>query len=442
MKGETTMKSTKYNDQYFNILRTLLKKLNNGKDNLVLSPFSLMMLLAIAADATAGDTRDEIAKILCGDMDYEEVKETLSAIQSQLTKDDTLRSANAVIVREDYKSGIVEGYEDRLTRLFGGKLFAVKDIIPAVNAWVNEQTKGMIPKVVDDSMSDMLFSLINAITFEAEWEEEYEDADVINDDFTNADGTVSRVKMLRSYERTYLENKAFTGFVKPYKDTGFSYVALLPKKKGAVSDKAIKALDPLSFCVNPEAVVTAIMPEFTCEFDENMTSLFQELGMKTVFTEKADFSPFATDWLKAKAIIHKAHIEVDRKGTKAAAVSGIAGDAGALPDFDIEYKTVKLDRPFVYAIVYNDSGLPVFVGTINHLDALTGDDLMTEEEMWALQEDLFSQMMGEKYDGYFECTSGTPESAFYKRIRTACLMRDGKELRKIANEVSDYLKLK
>ena len=434
------MKTTEYNGKYFGFLRTLLKRLQNGKDNIVFSPFSLLTLLAIAADATDGKTREEITQVLCGDMDYVEVKETLSMLQKQITQDHTLRSANAVIVREDHKRGIIDGYEDRLAKQFDGQLFATKDMVAAVNSWVNEQTKGMIPEIADESMKAMLFSLINAITFEAEWEEEYEDTDILNEDFTNADGTVSRVKMLKSCESTYIENKSFEGFAKPYKNTGFSYVALMPKKKGPVSDKAIKALEPGSFRVNQEAVVTVTMPEFTCAFDGDMTSLFNDLGIKTLFTEKADFSPLSTEWLKAQAIIHKAHIEVDRKGTKAAVVSFMPGEAGAAPDLSIEYKDIKLDRPFIYAIVHNDTSLPIFIGTINHMETLSGEDLMTEEEMWDLEEDLCSQLLGEDYDGVFDFDRNSPEYRFYERIRCASVKHDGKELRKIADEIAEYLK--
>ena len=437
------MDKGKYNDKYFELLRTLLIKLNNGKDNTVFSPFSVMMLLAIAADATTGKTREEITNAICGDMNFEELKETIASLQKKITKDESLRSASAVIVREDIGQSIVKGYEERLEKDFNGKLFAAKDMVSAVNSWVNDKTNGRIPAVADDSMKDMLFSLINAIAFEAEWEREYEDTDIINDDFTNADGTVSRVKMLESGEGTYLENKAFEGFIKPYKDSGFSYVALLPKRNnGRVTDNAVKSLDPASFRVNPEAIVEVIMPEFSCSLDEKLTPFLSELGIKIIFTNKADFSPLSTEWLKGGMIIHKARIEVDRNGTKAAAVSFMPGFAGAAPDMSIEYRQIRLDRPFIYAVVHNNTGLPIFVGTINHLEPLTGDDLMTNEEMWAFEEKLISQLQGAEYDGIFELGRDTDEYEYYKRIRTACVKHDGKEMRKLADEVADFLKNK
>lgn len=434
------MNKIQYHDKYYETLRILLNKLTDekGERNTVFSPFSLMMLLAIAADATEGKTKEEITQVLCGKMDYDEFKEVIFAVQNELTKDESLHLANAVLVQEALQSTVTSGYADKLARQFDGELFAAQDMISAVNTWVNDKTNGMISNVANDSMKNMLFALVNAVSFEAEWEEEYEETDVINDDFTNADRSVSRVKMLKSGESTYLENQVFEGFVKPYKNSGFSYVALLPKKgEGAISEEDIQGIDPDSFRVNPDAIVSVTMPEFTCSFDEEMTPLFQELGIKTVFTEKADFAPLSSAWLKAQSIIHKAYIEVDRKGTKAVAVSFLPGEAGCLPTN--EFRDIKIDRPFVYAIVHNDTGLPIFVGTINHLETLTGDDLMTEEEMGKLFDDMCTRLQGEEFLGCFELGRDTPEYHFYERGRYALARNDGKELRKIAEEAEAFM---
>ncbi len=85
-----------------------------------------------------------------------------------------------------------------------------------------------------------------------------------------------------------------------------------------------------------------------------------------IFTDHADFSNMSTERLKLDSIIHKAKIEVNRQGTQAAAVTAGFGFAGCIPDFD-EIKEVILDRPFAYAIIHNETGLPVFVGTVNTL---------------------------------------------------------------------------
>ena len=79
-----------------------------------------------------------------------------------------------------------------------------------------------------------------------------------------------------------------------------------------------------------------------------------------------DFSNMSSADLKADSILHKAHIEVDRKGTKAAAVTSMVVVPGCAP-MEREYEEVCLDRPFVYAIMNNKTGLPVFTGITNQI---------------------------------------------------------------------------
>ena len=73
----------------------------------------------------------------------------------------------------------------------------------------------------------------------------------------------------------------------------------------------------------------------------------------------------SSEWLKMDSILHKAHIEVDRQGTKAAATSiGVIEVGRAL----LNYKTVLLDRPFIFAIMHNSTALPVFTGILNSIN--------------------------------------------------------------------------
>ena len=107
------------------------------------------------------------------------------------------------------------------------------------------------------------------------------------------------------------------------------------------------------------------LPEFRYDLSESLKELCESYGIQTIFSDHADFSPMSSEWLKVDDILHKAHIEVDRKGTKAAAVTAFMMVGAGLPDFDM--KRVILDRPFFYAIMHKSTGLPVFVGAVNAL---------------------------------------------------------------------------
>jgi len=361
------MNTTKYSTKYNEITRLLLERLAKDKknENIVFSPMSIVLLLGIVADAVQGKSRDEILGVIGGGFSFEELLTVLKEIQADATESGSLVSSNAVCIKDSISKSIRPEYKNRLKDTFDGKLFASADIVHDVNAWVKEKTNGMIENAADESMNHMLACLMNAIAFDAEWMEKYEDDDIHEDEFNNADGTLSEVQMLESSEDTYIEDEFFTGFVKPYKDKKYAFMALLPKKKSAsFLHRAVNQIDfskLLSEATYETVYVT--MPEYKYDFGEDLTGLFKDMGVSTLFTPEADFSPMSSEWLKVDSIVHKAHIEVDRKGTKAAAVTMAFVVAGCAPSMDL--KSVVLDRPFVYAIMNTETKLPVFVGLYN-----------------------------------------------------------------------------
>ena len=173
--------------------------------------------------------------------------------------------------------------------------------------------------------------------------------------------------MLSSTEHTYYEDEQCIGFRKPYRDEQFSFWAWLPRQKGRAGLK--KTVEGIDFSQLEELAVLerviVTMPEFTYDFSEELTELCRQLGIRTMFTPDADFSPMTSESLMVDSIVHKAHIEVDRKGTRAAAATAaFMVKAAAVPR---EPKVVCLDRSFIYAVVNTETGLPAFVGVCSQL---------------------------------------------------------------------------
>ena len=340
--------------------------LTNKGDNVIISPLSIIVLLAIAADSTDGNTRKEIAEVLKGILPYDATMGIISQIQKELSETGSLVSSNAAIVKKTIENSINPEYKDRIASKFGGELFCTDDVVYAVNSWVKEKTKGLIEQIVDESMAGTLMTLINAVSFEAEWEKEYCEDDIKEDEFRNADGSRSNVNMMFCKEYSYIENEFFTGFLKPYKNGDYSFMALLPKNdhNERIFRRAVEKID-FSGLYNSESCekVFVYLPEFKVESKAELTKLFTDMGINKIFSEEADFSPLSSEWLRADSIVHKARIEVDRKGTKAAAATAMLLAAGCVPRSNP--KIVRLDRPFIYAIMHNETGLPVFTGIMN-----------------------------------------------------------------------------
>ena len=351
-----------YEKEYNKITGELLERLNanNEGKNVIMSPMSIIMLLGILAESVGKDTRDEVIKVLGGKLSYEDVRDVLSKIQKDCMKTESLMSSNAVCVKEDIKDSILSDYIERLAETYDGKLFASSDMASDVNAWVEEKTRGMIKNAAGDSLKNVVACLMNAAAFEAEWEELYEKDYIYEEEFHNEDGSVVNVDMLHSKEYGWIENENLTGFIKSYKDEKYAFMALLPDE-GVSMKKVIKKLDFTGLFSNAEdEKVTVTMPEYKYDFGQDLTEICKELGIRSAFTPGADFSPMSTEWLRLDSIIHKAHIEVDRHGTKAAAVTMGMVMCGCAPM--MKQRIVILDRPFIYAIMDTETKLPIFAG--------------------------------------------------------------------------------
>ncbi len=170
----------------------------------------------------------------------------------------------------------------------------------------------------------------------------------------------------------YISGFGCTGFKKNYAGGAYSYVALLPEKGKSTSDflASLDGDDFLSLVNNSVKTGVEIkMPKYTLDYQLNMNDVLKKLGMKQAFDGgKADFSALGNmeggQNIFISRVVHKTHIEVDESGTRAAAVTAVEMKPTSFPVYE---KSVILDRPFVYAIVDNATGMPIFIGTVENL---------------------------------------------------------------------------
>ena len=343
--------------------------------NIVVSPVSILMLLAILAEATKGKAHQEIMNLIAKGLSEKNFPKTIAKMQwwlaFTLIGQENFVCANALYVKESLKDSIVPEFEKKLAN-YGGKLFASENCARDINKWVSKSTKGMIKKIIENPIDPLFIAaLMNAAAFQAVWHRLYWDENVFEEKFNNADGTISIVNMMKSKEDFYVEDDFFKGFIKPYNSCGYSFMALLPKKKGKKA--FVEALHNIDFVKlfkeRGRCIVHTKMPEFKCDYEVNLEDFCKDSGISTIFSEKADFSPFCKENILISEILHKAHIEVDRIGTRAAALT-YCGKKGALPVDYSKPKFVRLNRPFVYAIIHEETEIPVFAGTVGHIDSI------------------------------------------------------------------------
>ncbi len=353
--------------------------------NVLISPTSMMMAFGMLENGACGETLTQIENTF-GSIPVSEMNPIMYSMAQRFngSKDVKWNVANSVWFKEDGTVEVVPDFATAVKNYYGADIWMApfdESTLKDINGWVNDQTYGMIPTILDQIPDDARMYLINAMAFEGEWMNEYEKSDIIEGQyFTNYDNSTTEVTMLFSQEDNYFEIAGGTGFIRPYKGGEYSFVGILPEEGTSVEDFLAELAangDQFAEAIrNPEynsENVLVKIPEFEDDYFAEMSGILQAMGMELPFDpDNADLTGMvrATEAVDYNAyigrVLHKTYIKVDREGTRAAAVTAIETlDACAIEMEPPVY--VFLDRPFVYGIVDNATGLPVFLGTVNQL---------------------------------------------------------------------------
>lgn len=375
-KGEL---SDKFNMGYAGFTAELFKNsccddLANGK-NVLISPESVMFALGMTANGANGDTLTQMEDVLGGEK-IDTLNDDLLCLMHKANDDEDgqLRLANSIWTNTNLLT-LKQDYADKLRQYYAADSFNVvfgEHTHEDMNAWISNNTKGMIQDMLDKVGPDDAAYLINTAVFDAEWGKKYEDDDIReNSTFYAFGGEMQDCTLLYSEENIYLKDDDTEGFVKPYKDGKYGFMALLPNDVDKDLADYVSGLDAekLNELWNSRqsTEVDAYIPEFSFDYDLCMNQPLMDMGMTNAF-ENADFSNMAenSSGLRIDKVLHSTHIELDRKGTKAAAATAVVMTKGAVAEVT-NVPVVRLDRPFVYAIVDMDNGMPVFIGAVNTL---------------------------------------------------------------------------
>ena len=355
----------------------LCKACYEKEKNTLVSPLSVLCALAMTANGAENATLTQMEKVF--GMSRNELNRFFLSYLKALSSGEggTLSLANSIWFTDSNRFSVNKEFLQTNADYFGAELYKTtfdgsEKPLKAINGWVKDKTNDMIPEIVDKIPDNIIMYLINALAFEAEWEQIYRKEQVHEAVFNNADGSTSNVELMYSEERMYLETEDLTGFIKNYKNGDYAFVALLPKEGSTVMD-VINSLDGETLqklLASPEyTMVQAAIPRFKAEYSAELSEVLKAMGMPDAFDEnKADLSGIGTADanIYISRVLHKTFIAVDEKGTKAGASTAVElTTKGAAPS---SIKRVYLDRPFVYMLVDRTTDLPFFIGVMENMD--------------------------------------------------------------------------
>ena len=347
-----------------------LFKRNLSSENTLISPVSILSALGMTANGARENTLSQMEEVF--GLSRVKINQLLDLYMRSLPYEEKLKVsiANSIWFKEgggiEVKKDFLQTNEDYYNAGIYRSPFD-ETTVKKINHWVSTETDGMIENILDEIPEEAMMYLINALSFDAEWETIYFDYQIRKDAFTAEDGTVQRVDMMVSGESQYIEDEGAIGFMKNYAGGRYAFVALLPPEDLPLSEyiATLNGEKLHNLMKNTEQTkVHAMMPKFTTEYNVEMSDILIDMGMADAFdVDKADLTDLGTadENLFISRVIHKTRIGVDENGTKAGAATVVEVLVGSAAPEDL--KIVFLDRPFMYLIVDTESYLPLFMGT-------------------------------------------------------------------------------
>ena len=353
----------------------------DGESNVVLSPTSIALALAMARAGARGQTATEMDAVM-RDLGADANAAWLNALDAALAtrsgtfRDDSgqdlavaLRIANAPFAQAGMP--IEQAYLEALASRYGAGLRLVdykreaEAARKVINAWVDDQTEQRIPELLVPGVitPESRLTLVNAIYLKAPWQTAFSAEATAPGAFTRADGSTVDVPMMQVGEAMpYAAGTGWRAVEIPYVGGSLAMTVIVPDDLAAF--EAALTADELASITGAlaDAPVALTLPKFSIETKAQLGELLATLGMPTALSDAADFSGITTaEQLVIDEVIHQANIDVDEKGTEAAAATAVVMRAGSAP---AEPVTLRVDRPFLFALRDVPTGAILFLGRV------------------------------------------------------------------------------
>lgn len=344
-------------------------------ENRVYSPLNIFLALAMLAETTGGETRQEVLSLLgCTDL---EALRTLSGdlwrANQQDSKHITVTLASSLWMN-DWAEYVPETIRT-ISRVHHASTFqgtmGDKDYDQALREWIDQQTGGCLTdqSVGLEMPEEGLLVLVSTLFFRGEWEEPFYKEATAPDTFHSPGGDLRCDFMNQLSTLPYAQGDSFSAMGLKITKGGTMWF-ILPEEGGSIdtllADPELYAfLDAgTAWESYQESYAVLSLPKFDLSSDLSLQEGLQALGVTKAFDPAlADFSPAivspAEEVYLSKAQ-HAARVMVDEAGCLAAAYT----EMGAAATGDHKFIEFTLNQPFLFVLT-NQDGLPLFMGVVN-----------------------------------------------------------------------------
>lgn len=347
------------------------------KGNIFYSPFSISSALAMTYAGSKGRTEKEMAAVLHFEPNSTEFHqafgEYLACLSANAKDNIEFEIANRLWAEKTFK--FRKEFIELVNASYGAgveNVDFVNDFENArimINDWValktKERIKDLIPKGVLDANTRLV--LVNAIYFKGDWQSAFDVKHTKVSTFYVEKGKDVEAQFMHQTGHFNYEVSSNCSMIRlPYKGDKQSMIVALPTSidKLEATEDEIKSKDFKGLLKGSKSLVELTFPKFKMTMPLMLSKYLIELGMKDAFNVGADFSKMdSLNRLNISEVIHKAFIEVDEKGTEAAAATAVVMSVTTTASSPVRIPIVfKADHPFLYYIVDNETGAILFMG--------------------------------------------------------------------------------
>lgn len=351
----------------FNMTKSLSTE--EKQANVFISPTSVSLALSMVYNGAAGQTQADMAKTLqFQKMNTASInQESLGLINTLKNPDKKVELAIANSIWMNKTSTINPSFVNTIKDSYNAEATTLDFTAPiaktTINSWVKKQTKDKIPEIVDSTNGKVLI-LVNAAYFKGTWTNEFDKAQTADRNFMPSQGAAYKKPFMKqSSKMAYFGDNAVQSVELPYgENERMRMNVFLPKDVNSFVSTLDAATWNQYMARYKKEQGTLLLPKFRLEYSKSLANTLGQLGMKSAFTDAADFSGIAKG-VTISEVQHKTFLDVNEEGTEAAAVTSVEVVSTSV-DAPKENFTMDVNRPFFVAIRDTKTGELLFTGVI------------------------------------------------------------------------------
>lgn len=364
----------------------LFAELNERGENIMISPLSISIAMAMTLGGAGNSgTFDELMDFLgykaAGYDDYMTLNEQFDFLLQSLTyfdKDFELSLANSMWLDDDFRGKVSKTFVSDLKKYYGAGYFvedfADSKTVGKINSWVNNETNGKIPEIIDKIDEDTMMFLLNAVYFRANWMQQVDsEGEIEQGYFVTSSGSRKPAQFFRGMlrERRFHNGSAVRVLAVPFgRYAAASIYFFMPRNSDGSVDDMIAEMAENGIGQYFDRVNNAdrdysefVLPRVRFEYRESVEDDFYGMGLKKPFDDNYGFDGIVKDKLIISEILHNTYFSMDEKGVEASAVTKVDFEVGA-SEYGFDPAFFRFDRPFVFAVRDDRTGTLLFIGKV------------------------------------------------------------------------------